>query len=165
MQVYKGLYRGVREVAVKVVSSPDPVAQARFVQEIATLREMRDPNIILFMGASVQAGKTLLLMQFMQHGNLWEALRRNTDGSFGWYQGSASTSASLQTMLTMQKRYCLFSLSRPAFCTFLDIWRLTVCLCTSHVLLGNACTASVGLNCAPRRDISQPLAAATISTL
>ncbi|KAK9836788.1 hypothetical protein WJX74_008096 [Apatococcus lobatus] len=85
--VYKGLYRGVREVAVKVVSSPDPVAQARFVLEIATLREMRDPNIVLFMGASVQAGSTLLLMQFMQHGNLWEALRRSNDGSFGWYQG------------------------------------------------------------------------------
>lgn len=86
MQVYKGLYRGVREVAVKVVSSPDPVAQARFVLEIATLREMRDPNIILFMGASMQPGRTLLLMQFMQHGNLWEALRRDTAGTFGWYQ-------------------------------------------------------------------------------
>ncbi len=77
----------MRDVAVKVVSSPDPMAQARFVLEIATLREMRDPNIILFMGASVQEGRTLLLMQYMQHGNLWEALRRDKSGRFGWYQG------------------------------------------------------------------------------
>ena len=85
MQVYKGKYRGVQDVAVKVVDSPDPKAQARFVIEIATLRALRDPHIVMFLAAGVQEGRTLLLMQFMEHGNLWDALRRDTGSSFGWH--------------------------------------------------------------------------------
>ncbi|KAK9868509.1 hypothetical protein WJX84_010693 [Apatococcus fuscideae] len=49
--VYKGKYRGVQDVAVKVVDSPDPKAQARFVIEIATLRALRDPHIVMFLAA------------------------------------------------------------------------------------------------------------------
>ena len=86
-QVYKGLYRGVQEVAVKVVDSPDPKAQARFVLEIATLRQLRDPNVVMFLAASVQEGQTLLLMQYMQHGNLWNALHTDEESRFSWYRG------------------------------------------------------------------------------
>ncbi len=89
VQVYKGRYFGVQDVAVKTVNHQndgviDADAQAHFISEIAILQKMKCPHIILYMGAGVQDGRTILLMEYMQHGTLWEALRRNP-ASFDWY--------------------------------------------------------------------------------
>ena len=64
IQVYKGTL-GLRTVAIKVVHSTSEEEQARFVQEIARLRVLRDPNIVMFLGASLQASRTVLVMEYL----------------------------------------------------------------------------------------------------
>ncbi len=91
MQVYKGTL-GLRTVAIKVVNSTSEVEQARFVQEIARLRVLRDPNIVMFLGASLQAMHTVLVMEYLPNGNLWDALGRDIISNEGnrqlqWYRG------------------------------------------------------------------------------
>ena len=89
MQVYKGLL-GVQNVAIKVVNNPNPRHQKRFVQEIATLRACHDPHIVMFLGASIQEGQTLLVMQYMERGNLWEALANDTQDELRWHKRCVS---------------------------------------------------------------------------
>ena len=52
-------------MAIKVVHSTSEEEQARFVQEIARLRVLRDPNIVMFLGASLQASRTVLVMEYL----------------------------------------------------------------------------------------------------
>ena len=89
MQVYKGQL-GFRPVAVKVVTSMSKESQRGFVREIALLRACHDPNIVMFLGASIQQDRTLLVMQYMAHGNLWQALLGGVKGllpsDFRWYR-------------------------------------------------------------------------------
>ncbi|KAK9822285.1 hypothetical protein WJX74_002973 [Apatococcus lobatus] len=83
--VYLGMLDGVRKVAVKIVDSPTQRHQQRFVQEIATLRACYDSNIVSFLGASVQEGRTLLVMEYMEGGNLWDNLQQDSQNGFRWY--------------------------------------------------------------------------------
>ena len=89
LQVYKGQL-GYRPVAVKVVNSVNQESQRDFVREIALLRACHDPNIVMFLGASIQQGQTLLVMQYMANGNLWKALLDGAGGfspsDFSWYR-------------------------------------------------------------------------------
>ena len=89
MQVYKGML-GFQNVAIKVVINPNPRHQKRFVHEIATLRACHDPHIVMFLGASIQEGQTLLVMQYMERGNLWEALANDTQDEFRWHRRCVS---------------------------------------------------------------------------
>ncbi|KAK9836553.1 hypothetical protein WJX74_003018 [Apatococcus lobatus] len=89
--VYKGTL-GLRTVAIKVVHSTSEEEQARFVQEIARLRVLRDPNIVMFLGASLQASRTVLVMEYLPGGNLWDALGKDViehegDRQLQWYRG------------------------------------------------------------------------------
>lgn len=61
--MYLGLLNGVRDVAVKVVTSENPEQQMRFIREIAILKSCRDPNIVQFLGASVLRQQTFMVMQ------------------------------------------------------------------------------------------------------
>ncbi|KAK9832254.1 hypothetical protein WJX74_004295 [Apatococcus lobatus] len=80
-----GILDGVRKVAVKIVNSPTQRHRKRFVQEIATLRACYDSNIVSFLGASVQEGNTLLVMEYMVNGNLWDNLQHDSCNEFRWY--------------------------------------------------------------------------------
>ncbi|KAK9864517.1 hypothetical protein WJX84_000430 [Apatococcus fuscideae] len=84
IKVFKGTL-GVRTVAIKVIHNNSSKEQARFVREIATLRALHDPNIVMFLGASLQRNKTMLVMEYLPNGNLWDALRADTQGKLGWY--------------------------------------------------------------------------------
>lgn len=91
LQVYKGTL-GLRTVAIKVVHSRSEEQQALFVQEIARLRVLRDPNIVMFLGASLQASRTVLVMEYLPGGNLWDALGKDViehegDRQLQWYRG------------------------------------------------------------------------------
>lgn len=65
-------------------------SQRDFVREVALLRACYDPNIVMFLGASIQKNQTLLVMQYMAHGNLWKALVEGVGGlapyDFRWYR-------------------------------------------------------------------------------
>ena len=62
-RVYLGLLNGVRQVAVKVITSHDMEQQARFIREIRTLKACLDPNIVQFLGMSVSERQMLMVMQ------------------------------------------------------------------------------------------------------
>ncbi|KAK9833197.1 hypothetical protein WJX74_009814 [Apatococcus lobatus] len=82
--VFKGTL-GVRTVAIKVIHNNSSKEQQRFVREIATLRALHDPNIVMFLGACMQRNKTLLVMEYLPNGNLWDAIRGDANRQLGWY--------------------------------------------------------------------------------
>jgi len=73
-------------VAIKVISSPTPSQQKNFVKDLMILNEYRHPNIMSFLGASIQDQHTLLVMEFMPEGDLYTRIQNDVDGRYTWYQ-------------------------------------------------------------------------------
>ncbi|CAL8464777.1 g4312 [Coccomyxa elongata] len=74
--VLKGTYRHA-PVAIKRLKDQSPEQQEAFLKEMAILRACRGSRYIVpFVGASLLPGDTILAMDFMEGGNLWEALTR-----------------------------------------------------------------------------------------
>ncbi|KAK9833244.1 hypothetical protein WJX84_000311 [Apatococcus fuscideae] len=91
--VYRGILRGMSAVAVKEVNSPNQHHQERFLREIALMRGCYDENIVAFRGAIVGESRTLLVMQYMENGNLYNLLataQSDNDWSFRWYGRGAA---------------------------------------------------------------------------
>ncbi|KAL0034790.1 hypothetical protein WJX77_007383 [Trebouxia sp. C0004] len=106
-RVYRGLLRGVQVVAVKVFndgpqytsdSSQERLQTLQVLkqqretlvrQEIAVLKSCRDHNIVQFVGACIQRNQTMLITEFMEGGDLYHAIARDTLGRFAWYRRSA----------------------------------------------------------------------------
>ena len=82
--VYLGVLLGTTDVAIKVIDSPSPDDQKRFEREVALLKACRHPNVIQFLGASFLADQTLLVMEFMQGGDLFNQLRKDSFGLLLW---------------------------------------------------------------------------------
>ncbi|DBB18025.1 hypothetical protein WJX82_008169 [Trebouxia sp. C0006] len=105
-RVYRGLLRGVQVVAVKVFndgpqytsdSSQERLQTLQVLkqqretlirQEIAVLKSCRDHNIVQFVGACIQREQTMLITEFMEGGDLYHAIARDTLGRFAWYRRS-----------------------------------------------------------------------------
>lgn len=106
-RVYRGLLRGVQVVAIKVFndgpqytsdSSHERLETLQVLkqqretlirQEIAVLKSCRDHNIVQFVGACIQREQTMLITEFMEGGDLYHAIARDTLGRFAWYRRSA----------------------------------------------------------------------------
>ncbi|CAK0772056.1 hypothetical protein CVIRNUC_003924 [Coccomyxa viridis] len=74
--VVRGRYR-LSPVAVKRLINQTPEQQAQFLKEMAILRACRGSRYIVpFVGASLQPGNTILAMDFMENGTLWDQLPR-----------------------------------------------------------------------------------------
>jgi serine/threonine protein kinase len=73
-------------VAIKVVSSPTAAQQKSFIKEIMLLKACRHPNIIFFLGASIQAQQTLLVMEVMPGGDLFTQIQDDVNGRYTWYR-------------------------------------------------------------------------------
>ncbi|BDA50379.1 probable serine/threonine-protein kinase DDB_G0281745 at C-terminar half [Coccomyxa sp. Obi] len=72
--VVKGTYR-LAPVAIKRLRNQSPEQQEAFLREMAILRACRGSRYIVpFVGASLLPGDTILAMDFMEGGNLWDAL-------------------------------------------------------------------------------------------
>jgi len=75
-KVYKAKWLGT-EVAVKkmkIKSLPEKVLK-EFKTEIAVLSDLRHPNLILFLGASIEPPNLCIVYEFMEKGNLYDYLR------------------------------------------------------------------------------------------
>jgi serine/threonine protein kinase len=72
------------DVAIKVVSSPTPAQQRDFIKEILILKACRHPNIISFLGASIQPDRTLLVMEAMPGGDLFSQIVKDEDRRYRW---------------------------------------------------------------------------------
>ncbi|CAL8464770.1 g4305 [Coccomyxa elongata] len=87
--VVKGTYR-LAPVAIKRLKDQSPEQQRAFLKEMSILRACRGSRYIIpFVGASLLPGNTILAMDFMDNGNLWDALPRigrNGKNIFQWHQ-------------------------------------------------------------------------------
>lgn len=75
--MFKALQDGVTIVAVKRLhASLDARQRQAFLREIATLRNLRNPHIVQFLGACLQPRHTMLVTEWMEE-SLWDAMARN----------------------------------------------------------------------------------------
>ncbi|PRW58424.1 serine threonine- kinase isoform B [Chlorella sorokiniana] len=94
-QVYKALYDGVQVVAAKVLTGlSDERMFNAFVREAAILRDMRDKNIVQFVGVCMgrseegQPDEAMMIQEFMEAGDMFKALKwRDHQGRrvYGYY--------------------------------------------------------------------------------
>lgn len=83
-KVYKGMCRG-QVVAVKVPLNQDELTDAQLAEfraEVAILRKIYHPNVVLFLGASTQPHRIMIVTQFMARGSLDALLKSDTPLSF-----------------------------------------------------------------------------------
>jgi serine/threonine protein kinase len=100
VQVYRALKSGVQVVAAKVFQDRDPnssgsllssskASTARldiFKQEIAILKSCHDRNIVQFIGACLQPDCTIMVMEYLEGGDLYHAIANDSTGRFSWYR-------------------------------------------------------------------------------
>eukprot|EP00891_Asterochloris_glomerata_P008483 jgi/Astpho2/8483/Aster-05527 len=55
-------------------------------QEIAVLKACRDRNIVQFVGACIQPTETLLVTEYLEGGDLFQALACESEGKLSWYR-------------------------------------------------------------------------------
>lgn len=100
VQVYKALRSGVQVVAAKVFQDRDPSSSGSslpssrastvrsdvFKQEIAILKSCHDRNIVQFIGACLQPDCTIMVMEYLEGGDLYHAIANDSTGRFSWYR-------------------------------------------------------------------------------
>lgn len=91
--VYKGLYHGVHDVAVKVLHRlEDKCHSDAFEREVMLLKALRHHNVVQFLGAALNGpqGTALLVTELMELGDLWRALPAKdpttSERIFSWHR-------------------------------------------------------------------------------
>lgn len=75
-QVFKGLFRGTQEVAIKVLTATDIEAElADFKKEFMILTAINSPYTIKFYGASIEP-KLCMVMELCEKGSLYDLLNK-----------------------------------------------------------------------------------------
>lgn len=79
--VYHGLWYG-SDVAVKVFTEQEYSTELldEFRREVALMKRLRHPNIVLFMGAVTSPAHLSIVTEFLPRGSLFRLLHRNTQG-------------------------------------------------------------------------------------
>ncbi|XP_057859089.2 serine/threonine-protein kinase ppk1 isoform X2 [Cryptomeria japonica] len=79
--VYHGLWYG-SDVAVKVFTEQEYSNELidAFRKEVALMKKLRHPNILLFMGAVTSSERLCIVTEFLPRGSLFRLLQRNTPG-------------------------------------------------------------------------------------
>lgn len=83
-QVYKALRGGVGEVAVKVLSDTSGSVREGCRREIAVLKRCHDRHVVQFFGACVSKGRTMMVTEYMEGGDLRQALSADVKGEYKW---------------------------------------------------------------------------------
>eukprot|EP01119_Soliformovum_irregulare_P007838 TRINITY_DN2036_c0_g1_i2.p1 TRINITY_DN2036_c0_g1~~TRINITY_DN2036_c0_g1_i2.p1 ORF type:complete len:737 (-),score=215.94 TRINITY_DN2036_c0_g1_i2:67-2277(-) len=82
-KVFKGTYFGT-EVAIKQLLNPEDNLIKKYVQrELSTLRNLRHPNVVQFMGLAKVGKEIFLVTEFVPHGDVTTALI-NYKREFNW---------------------------------------------------------------------------------
>lgn len=71
-------WRQGQQVVIKVLSHP-PDPQERFLKRMAQLKRCRSPHIVHFLGAYVANGKTMLVTECMEGGDLHTRLQQDSE--------------------------------------------------------------------------------------
>ncbi|XP_021890586.1 serine/threonine-protein kinase CTR1-like isoform X1 [Carica papaya] len=79
--VHRATWRG-SDVAVKILMEQDFHAQraSEFLREVAMMKRMRHPNIVLFMGAVTQPPNLSIVTEYLSEGSLYHLLRMPNAG-------------------------------------------------------------------------------------
>jgi serine/threonine protein kinase len=89
-KVYRGLRGGVQDIAVKVLHASDEAQTRAFRKEISILKSISyDRNIVQFYGA-VLTERPMLVLEYMEGGDLREALNDDPNGELRWYRRGQS---------------------------------------------------------------------------
>ncbi len=78
-QVYQAVWKGT-DVAVKVVPVGEDQQQVKtvcqtFKHEVRVMRELRHPNVVLFMAACTKPPRLCIVMELMELGSLYDVRR------------------------------------------------------------------------------------------
>ncbi|PRP87667.1 ankyrin repeat-containing protein [Planoprotostelium fungivorum] len=79
-KVYKGLYRGEVEIAIKTIKGADSSSDA-LKKEIEIISSIQDPNIVRFYGMTFEP-YTAIIMEYCGRGSLYNVMQKPE--SFGW---------------------------------------------------------------------------------
>ncbi|KAK9812676.1 hypothetical protein WJX72_001681 [[Myrmecia] bisecta] len=92
-RVFKATRNGVQVVAIKifqnvVVKSADHLLDQRqaIKKEVSILKSCHDRNIVQFIGACMQEGKTILVTEYLEGGDLHNALQKDHVGKLSWHR-------------------------------------------------------------------------------
>lgn len=83
-EVFRGSWHGT-DVAVKRLRRSGPLS-VEFTREISVLLRLRHPNLVLFMGAAVQAPTPLIISEFCAGGTVFALLHQRRDLALPWPQ-------------------------------------------------------------------------------
>eukprot|EP00891_Asterochloris_glomerata_P006316 jgi/Astpho2/6316/Aster-08149 len=128
--VFKAQRDGVQEVAVKIFHNvADARQQKGIMREVAILRSCKSPNIVQFYGASASQESVMLVTEFMENGDLGQAMQRDRKGVLSWYKRGH------RILLDIARGVHALHKSRPPI--------LHLDLKSSNVLLGRDGTAKI----------------------
>ncbi|KAL0046581.1 hypothetical protein WJX82_004436 [Trebouxia sp. C0006] len=84
-KVFKGLKNDVQPVAIKVLNQTDAHQLAEFAKEIQLLRKLSfDRNIVQFYGACLQEENTMMVLEYMEGGDLMDAIAADRKNLLRW---------------------------------------------------------------------------------
>ncbi|KAL0019977.1 hypothetical protein WJX79_004684 [Trebouxia sp. C0005] len=84
-KVFKGLKNDVQQVAIKVLNQADAQQLAEFAKEIQLLRKLSfDRNIVQFYGACLQEENTMMVLEYMEGGDLMDAIAADRKNLLRW---------------------------------------------------------------------------------
>lgn len=84
--VYKALRQGVQPVAVKKITQADDWQMTQFIKEINLMEKLSfDRNIVQFYGAVLSAPAPMLVLEYMEGGDLRDALSTDINKELSWY--------------------------------------------------------------------------------
>lgn len=84
-KVFKGLKNEVQQVAIKVLNHTDANELANFAKEIHLLRKLSfDRNIVQWYGACLQEENTMMVLEYMEGGDLMDAIALDRKNMLRW---------------------------------------------------------------------------------
>ncbi|KAL0020996.1 hypothetical protein WJX77_005136 [Trebouxia sp. C0004] len=84
-KVFKGLKNDVQPVAIKLLNQTDAQQLAEFAKEIQLLRTLSfDRNIVQFYGACLQEANTMMVLEYMEGGDLMDAIAADHKNLLRW---------------------------------------------------------------------------------
>ncbi len=98
LQVFKGtLWSGQYTVAVKELNNPDKATREELGKEMELLAGIRSPYVTQFIGVCFRP-RLRMVMEFLEGGSLYDALRDDDNRTFSWYKRYAMAPLTFATL-------------------------------------------------------------------
>lgn len=74
-EVYRGELYGVKVAVKKPLKDISSDALKKFLEEVQIMTKLHHPNIVVCLGACVEPGKLMLILEYLEYGSLYDFLR------------------------------------------------------------------------------------------